>query len=860
MSSQGAIKQALRQELAAGRVVPVVGAGFSRAVANFPSWIGLIQAGLQHAKDSLLCEQEEHDRVQDLLREGRLVDAASSMRQLLDAPNWPFAAWLHDTFAKSADDYLFHQLPHRLSDLCCPLYATTNYDRLLSDLLLDRPAPVTWGDPEAMLLARRYGGRLLHLHGIFDEPASVVLGAGDYDAVVGNEAYRAVLEALWVTKTLLFVCCSFDGITDPDFSALLEWAHRTFARSHYRHYALLHERDLDPDRVRRLQKLRIQPISYGPGFDDLQEALREINPNREKAFARRALHVRAIQLGVDPASKRAFSAELDQLRSNSSSIADDEFERLASIIYQRHENSEKLRSGDLEDFQSLAREMVDRALLEESISRFRAGKVDSYDESLRKSVLQASAVLQLFDAELLGQLYRRGFNVDSAVLDGYAQQLLAEAEAKPMWFVNDYTIENAKRILTSVAGILEADPRQMTLTASKGTRAKSTFSSALMIVQDQRIDLRDSDDIDQLIASLDIPGPRLLGAAVLPCRGKDAVVAFNSEHVIAWDPRRAASPYIDRRFDLPFPIRHVAHRLTPKGLETVVVQGIGGTRNDRWIELLELETQCVWQSRKPIEIPGLVLTDIEAPNFFGEDALGIASGALVIASRSGVMTPILLASNLAMRVDSLPGGSVWRDFRLEADRSRTDAVERMRKSEIQMIKETAEALARSEAVKLAFTGLKRTRLAGEPAWGVQIDVSGPHVGHGSLLLFLDGRSVALRGHAWLPDRTLTHFEMFDGPDGAPWLVYAVHPDYQGQRWDVVGWSRGARSGNQYAFLPRGSGLRGNCRVLDLAMHSPDTGYALDETGKLYPFSVRNGFAPFVLQVQSPRSLSLDQWG
>ena len=81
--------------------------------------------------------------------------------------------------------------------------------------------------------------RIFHLHGVYDEPDSVVFGIADYAALVEDPAYRIVFSSLWLTKTLLFIGCSFDGLSDPDFSRMLEWASSTFKGSPCRHYALL---------------------------------------------------------------------------------------------------------------------------------------------------------------------------------------------------------------------------------------------------------------------------------------------------------------------------------------------------------------------------------------------------------------------------------------------------------------------------------------------------------------------------------------------------------------------------------------------------------------------------------------------
>ena len=141
-------------------------------------------------------------------------------------------------------------------ELMCPIIATTNYDRILCFNQLRVTLAVSWDQPAAMEAALKDGGSVFHLHGIYDRPQSVVFGAEDYDRLVGTDAYRSVLRALWLGRTLLFVGCSFDGLQDPDFSRLLEWAYREFGQNQFRHYALLLAGSYNREQARRLLRHR----------------------------------------------------------------------------------------------------------------------------------------------------------------------------------------------------------------------------------------------------------------------------------------------------------------------------------------------------------------------------------------------------------------------------------------------------------------------------------------------------------------------------------------------------------------------------------------------------------------------------
>ena len=65
--------EALRHELTARRVVPVIGAGVSVQVAGLPSWRGAIDAALQHAVDTGTAGARERSDVDALIAAHDLV-------------------------------------------------------------------------------------------------------------------------------------------------------------------------------------------------------------------------------------------------------------------------------------------------------------------------------------------------------------------------------------------------------------------------------------------------------------------------------------------------------------------------------------------------------------------------------------------------------------------------------------------------------------------------------------------------------------------------------------------------------------------------------------------------------------------
>jgi hypothetical protein len=225
----------LREDLIGGQAVVVVGAGVSMAAtggASTASWVGLLNDGVTFCEallgPSLPLGWAERRRAQvasgDL---EELVGAAEDLTRRLGGPaNGEFGRWLAGSIGK-----LRVTKPAVLQELAAlrvPL-ATTNYDGLL-EAGTGRPA-VTWRQSalfEQVLRGDHDG--ILHLHGHWQDPESVVLGVRSYELVLGNAHAEAMRKALASTRTLVFVGCGA-GLDDPNFGALRRWLAGVFAGS-----------------------------------------------------------------------------------------------------------------------------------------------------------------------------------------------------------------------------------------------------------------------------------------------------------------------------------------------------------------------------------------------------------------------------------------------------------------------------------------------------------------------------------------------------------------------------------------------------------------------------------------------------
>ncbi len=275
--------QTLKEEIRQGRVIVVAGAGVSLAATrNDPvaGWQGLLKNGLHRYlelqeppypgwKDITVRQIEAGDRIS-------LVNVGEDITERLNEFN-EFEAWLEDSVGRL--EAVDKRLPEALFKLNSPI-ATTNYDSILESCLPEKggdPSIVTWMDSRRAQRAFKGKDRsvVVHLHGHWTQPDSIVLGSASYQKLIGDRASNALVSSMLVAKTLLFVGCG-EGINDPNFSSLLNWLRLHFpsAESHYR-LALA-------DEVSTLQEHHksdpIRVLSFGREYGELAHFLHSLAP------------------------------------------------------------------------------------------------------------------------------------------------------------------------------------------------------------------------------------------------------------------------------------------------------------------------------------------------------------------------------------------------------------------------------------------------------------------------------------------------------------------------------------------------------------------------------------------------------
>jgi tetratricopeptide (TPR) repeat protein len=277
---------ALKTEIARGGLVVVAGTGVSVAtcrnqqVEGFPvaTWIGLLRHGVKHCRDIGAATETAAKVLNDQIGSGEidfLVSAAETIVARMTAKSsGAFRGWLQETIGKL-------QIKDRtvidaLSGLSAVL-ATLNYDNLLEEATGGRA--VTWLKADAVqnVLRGNVSNAIVHLHGWYDEPESVVLGFKSYLEVKDHPHAQTLLRLFTMSHTLLFVGCG-DTVLDPNFTRLIEWGREALHDVAPRHVLLCRTSEVDEFRRKLTDAPWLEPLAYGDVYDELAPFLRELAP------------------------------------------------------------------------------------------------------------------------------------------------------------------------------------------------------------------------------------------------------------------------------------------------------------------------------------------------------------------------------------------------------------------------------------------------------------------------------------------------------------------------------------------------------------------------------------------------------
>ncbi|WAS94956.1 SIR2 family NAD-dependent protein deacylase [Nannocystis punicea] len=278
----------IRQTLASTprNVVFIVGAGVSVGAlrgsprAALGSWVGLLEDGLRRARDLGALDGRAHDLYRQQLSlpdTQAALGVAEVVCHRLGAPHGgEYSRWLRETVGSFHLDVRDSAVLDALAahGRRGALLATTNYDHLLEAATALKPT--TWRRPAVVERALQgVEPRILHLHGEWEDPDSIVLGIRSYVDVSRDPHAQTVLATLRAARTFVFVGCGA-GLSDPNLGAFLRWTGDVFSRSESRHYRLCLTHEVEALRREHPPGQRIFPLAYGNSHAELAPFLRRL--------------------------------------------------------------------------------------------------------------------------------------------------------------------------------------------------------------------------------------------------------------------------------------------------------------------------------------------------------------------------------------------------------------------------------------------------------------------------------------------------------------------------------------------------------------------------------------------------------
>jgi hypothetical protein len=276
----------LVSEIAERRSTIFMGAGASMASRGVdgttqpPGWLSLLEGALP-----LVHKDADKRYAKKLLKAARFLDAAEVIRESSSAAD--FTAYLQTKLAEpNFQPSEFHRY---ILEIDPKVLITTNYDEIYDHYCVSGSASagyriIKYTDGTLVENLRSKLRLVVKAHGCLSNPGKLVLTRSSYyKAKRDFPGFYAVLDALFLTQTILFVGCS---LTDPDIQLVLENANIS-APSDHPHYALIEKLPHPVMRDALKTMHNIEVIEYPSKRHDLAiEALRDL---RDLVISRRSI-------------------------------------------------------------------------------------------------------------------------------------------------------------------------------------------------------------------------------------------------------------------------------------------------------------------------------------------------------------------------------------------------------------------------------------------------------------------------------------------------------------------------------------------------------------------------------------------
>lgn len=271
------LKKDLRKVLSSGRATLFIGSGVSISAtygashAKYASWKGLISNGLNYVIKSGKKNKAWMAEMNSLLDTNdaeTYIEVAESLENAMGAAD--FRKWMAETVGelKAHNTDVLDRIFELVGD---NIVMTTNYDDLLEGCL--GWGTVDWTMPhhfQDVLLGK--SNAILHLHGHWDKPESIVFGKRSYNEISKNPNTQFLFKNTIQSRSLVFIGCG-ETIFDYNVGTALKTAINEMPIDlNLEHYWLVLDGEDKSNLYKRLntefgREHRIRVVAYGEKHD-----------------------------------------------------------------------------------------------------------------------------------------------------------------------------------------------------------------------------------------------------------------------------------------------------------------------------------------------------------------------------------------------------------------------------------------------------------------------------------------------------------------------------------------------------------------------------------------------------------------
>jgi hypothetical protein len=267
----------LVQDLARRRCVLFLGSGISRQAQNAAGqrpkmWQGFLEAAVSQVPGSKALKS----RIRTLLRERDYLTACEVIKR--EMGNHAFNAFVRSEFLEP--QFVPAPIHDSIISLDARITATPNFDKLyesrINHVQNASVATKLYYEEDIADILRTSGRVIIKIHGTIDKPSDMIFSRIDYSRARSRfHSFYAILEALAITHTFLFLGC---GLDDPDIRLVLE----DYAFQHsfgHPHYFVLPKRKGDVMIQETIEDgLNVRILRYDPQGDHrlLKDAIDEL--------------------------------------------------------------------------------------------------------------------------------------------------------------------------------------------------------------------------------------------------------------------------------------------------------------------------------------------------------------------------------------------------------------------------------------------------------------------------------------------------------------------------------------------------------------------------------------------------------